>query len=132
MMAPYLKDIHQTLDSCRKGRDKGGWRLSHREMITFTSYNFYKIVLLDENAPTRVKPVTRLISGLLELQELLDDTTLRQVLVIMTTMAWVGYRMGDSSKKRYGTTMHISIFVMVHGLRLQKKSRRITESFVIS
>ena len=33
IMAPYLKGVHQTLDSWRKSRTKDGWRLSHKEML---------------------------------------------------------------------------------------------------
>jgi hypothetical protein len=31
-MVPYLKGIHQTLDSWRPHRDKDGWKLSMKEI----------------------------------------------------------------------------------------------------
>jgi len=34
-MSPYLKGIHQTLESWREGRDKESWKLERREIMLF-------------------------------------------------------------------------------------------------
>ena len=64
-MKPYLKGIHQTLDSWRKGRDKDGWKLSRRELLAVIEdkEGDYDPVM-DKDAPSRVKPVSRLRNDL--------------------------------------------------------------------
>ena len=49
----------------------------------------------------------RLEADLFALQILLEGPTPRQVLVRMTSTAWVGYGMGDVSKKGYGASVHL-------------------------
>ena len=33
IMSPYLKGVHLTLDSWRRGRNKDGWKKSRRELL---------------------------------------------------------------------------------------------------
>ena len=77
MMAPYLKDVHQTIASWREDRNKDGWRLSLREMLSISINELYDTAPLEGNALTRVKMVTWLTSDLFALQKLLESTTPR-------------------------------------------------------
>ena len=67
----------------------------------------YETGLSNEDTPIRVKPVDRLKADIFPLQRLLEGHTPRQVLVRMTSTAWVGYGMGDASKKGYGAAVHL-------------------------
>ena len=87
IIVSYLKGIHQTLDSLRKGRTKDGWRLYHKEMLACSRNVGYETGLSKEDAPVGVKPVDRLKSDLFALQKLLEGPTPRQVLVMMISMA---------------------------------------------
>ena len=86
-MALYLNGVHQTLDSWRKGRNKDGWRLSHKEMLACSRKLGYETGLSNEDVPVRVKPMDRLESDMFVLQTLLEGPTPRQVLVRMTSTA---------------------------------------------
>ena len=109
MMASYLKGAHQTMDTLRPGRTKDECMMFHKEMLACSRKVGYEIASLDENTPARVKPVDRLAFDLFVLPNLLEGPTPRQVLVRMTSTAWVGYGMGDTSKKGYGATVHLGL-----------------------
>ena len=69
-MVPYLKGIHQTLDSWRTGRNKDGWKLSPEELREFCSHEDHEIVG-ESKAPVKVKAVPRLGDDLVPMTELL-------------------------------------------------------------
>ena len=77
-MCPYLKGIHQTLDSWRPGRDKDGWKLERREMMMYLASKDGGVGFIGESeAPEDVYPVIRLASDLQALECLLmgDEPT---------------------------------------------------------
>lgn len=56
-MTPYLKGINKSLELWIKGRDKDGWGLSHKEIITFSNANgLNDTIHLEKNANISVTP----------------------------------------------------------------------------
>ena len=72
-MKPYLKGIHQTLDSWRKGRDKEGWKLSNRELMVVIGDKggVFDPILVTETT-SYVKILTRLSNDLNALKVLFE------------------------------------------------------------
>ena len=58
-MVPYLKSIHQTLDSWRPGRDADGWKLSLEELREFYAEE-KEDTNVDSETPAKVQAVPRL------------------------------------------------------------------------
>ena len=105
-MVPYLKGIHQTLDSWRSGRSKDGWKLSPEELIEFYSHEEHEIIGESE-APVRVKAVPRLGNDLVAMIELLAGDVPYRVNVRVAKNGWVGYGMGDASGDGFGAAFYI-------------------------
>ena len=107
-MKPYLKGIHQTLDSWRKGRDKDGWKLSRRELLAVIEdkEGDYDPVM-DKDAPSRVKPVSRLRNDVTALTLLFEGEEPKQISIRVIETAWVGYGLGDASGNGFGGVLKI-------------------------
>ena len=107
-LVPYLKGIHQTLDSWREGRDEHGWKLSPQELyqlnqgegdLDHTQY--------DKKAPVRVIAVPRLKSDLEAISFLLEGEAPTRAPVRVTKTGWVGYGMGDASGDGFGAALFV-------------------------
>ena len=105
-MVPYLKGIHQTLDSWRSGRSKGGWKLSPEELRDFYSLEDHKIIG-DSKAPVRMTVVHRLEDDLTAMTVLLAGDVPYCVPVRVGKNGWVGYGMGDVLGDRFGAAFYI-------------------------
>ena len=76
-MIPYLKGLHQTLDSWRDWVDmESGWKLQHREIMAIMdegddAMDRYKGA---EDAPEFVTPAPRLKSDVAALSEMMKPT----------------------------------------------------------
>ena len=44
-MCPYLKGIHQTMDSLQAGRDKDSWMMNRRELLAAITSNYGEVIL---------------------------------------------------------------------------------------
>ena len=67
-MCPYLKGIHQTLDSWREGRDEDDSKLTRQKLIT---ESVESLKSFDKEAPSVVKLASRLKDDLFALEYLL-------------------------------------------------------------
>ena len=105
-MVPYLKGIHQTLDSWRSGRNRDGWKLSPAELREFYSTKDYAIAG-DGEAPLEVKGMTRLKNDLTALDVLLEGEEPYRVPTRVRKNGWVGYGMGDASGDGIGAAFYI-------------------------
>jgi hypothetical protein len=90
-MTPYLKGIHQTLDSWRPNRDDDGWKLPLRLQRTVTESE------ADGKAPQRVKAVVRLESDLKALEALLEGDGPPKRRIRSGKVVEVYYGFGDAS-----------------------------------
>jgi len=72
-MYPYLKGVHQTLDSWRSGRDEDGWKKSKRDLLSVIILNSEdNLFMEDGDTPEMVKFSDRLKDDLDALNFLLD------------------------------------------------------------
>ena len=92
-MVPYLKGIHQTLDSWRPGRNTG-WRLSRKELKELYASMYNEI--------GRLKGDVFALGKLMEGDEPYNDP------VRVRSSGWVGYGMGDASRDRFRAAFHIN------------------------
>ena len=107
-MCPYLKGIHQTLDSWRAGRDKDSWKLNRRELLAAITSNYEEVILDNEKeAPIKVKPASRLQDDLDALDFLLEGPISKRVSVRVKNSGFVHYGIGDASGNGYGAAIHI-------------------------
>ena len=107
-MKPYLKGIHQTLDSWRKGRDREGWKLSKRELMAVIGDKGGEYdPIPDVDAPSRVKPVIRLDNDLKALRALFEGDEPKQIPIRLAKTGWVGYGLGDASGNGFGGVLQI-------------------------
>jgi len=124
-LVPYLKGIHHTLESWRFGRDDDGWKYGTQQMMkwlneevdleedggaeTVTKSNWkeafksYKEKHQGE-APTKVKPVGRLISDLKALNKILEPKLPIHRLVRGTKIKKIELVFGDASGAGFGST----------------------------
>jgi len=107
-MKPYLKGIHQTLDSWRKGRDKKEWKLSRRELMAVIGDKGGEYdPIPDADAPSRVKPVIRLHNDLKALRVLFEGDEPKQIPIRLANTGLVGYGLGDASGNGFGGVFQI-------------------------
>ena len=115
-MVPYLKGIHQTLDSWRPYQGKDGLKLRQRD-INLLQQNpdvpDNREANLYENHLKRVTAVPQLRSDLDALDQLCGDSSPPTRRVRVEGIGSVGYRFGDASGKGYGSGM------AAKGLRLR-------------
>ena len=107
-ICPYLKGIHQTLDSWRSGRDKDGWKLERREMMMYLASIDGGFGYMGESeAPEDVHPVTRLTSDLQALECLLMGDEPTRIPCRVRKTGWVAYGIGDASGDGFGAAIHL-------------------------
>ena len=103
-MCPYLKEIHQILDSWREGRDEDSWKLTRRELML---ESLGKINNFEKEAPCVVGSTSRLKDDLFALESMLEGEVPRRPPLRLAKSGWVSYGIGDDSGNRYGTAVHI-------------------------
>ena len=106
-MVPYLKIIHQTLDSWRPGRNTDGWRLSREELRELYAGTDHKIGG-DAETLSNVHAVPRLKGDLFALEKLTVGNEPYQDPVRVSISGLVGYGMGDTSENRFGVAFYIN------------------------
>ena len=115
-MVPYLKGIHQTLDSWRPHRGRDGWKMRQRDIDMLrrnSDASNAKEANAYENHPDRVKAVPRLMSDVDALDVLCGDQGPPVRKARVSEVGSVGYGFGDASGKGYGSGM------AAKGLRLR-------------
>jgi hypothetical protein len=95
-MVPYLKGIHQTLDSWRTNRDSDGWKLSAKELAARIR-NGRSLQKEPEGPPTRVKAAVRLAGDLEAFTKLFDSEAPPRRLVRSSVSLQIFYGFGDAS-----------------------------------
>ena len=106
-MVPYLKGIHQTLDSWRSGRNTDGWKLSLEKLREYYAEDGHEIGGNTE-APAKVQAVPHLKSEQFAMGELLVGDKPYKVPVRVRSNCWVRYGMGDASGEGFGARFHIN------------------------
>ena len=107
-MVPYLKGIHQTLDSWRLGRNEDGWKLSCEELSDLSISGGYEISKeVEERAPVKVKAVSLHHNHLVAMKALLADEEPYCPFVRVEKNGWVGYGMSDVSGDGFGVAFFI-------------------------
>ena len=106
-MCPYLKGIHQTLDSWRSGRDSDGCRLTKSELFQFMlSDEEFDNSYTDEGSPVSVIPASRLKDHLEALVFILEGSFAKRNPARLASTGFVHYGMGDASGNGYGAAIH--------------------------
>jgi hypothetical protein len=112
---PFMKGIHHTLESWRRGRDADGWKFSQDDWRLFLSevsevkseFNQMKMEYLskgEKDAPPRVKAVNRLERDLKSLLNIMVSDTPPLRLVRGNQLAYVLYGFGDASGAGFGSS----------------------------
>lgn len=98
-MVPYLKGIHQTLDTWRPNRREDGWKLTPKEILSRMRSEGERPEEPREmeHPPARVKAAPRLKDDLLGLTELTSSSTPPRRLVRSGITLQVFYGFGDAS-----------------------------------
>jgi hypothetical protein len=116
-MKPYLKGIHLTLDSWRRGRDHEGWKMKPGEIETEVDWNIRVPDLMrgghedsvtsvsPAEAPKRVRAVARLSQDIEALLRLTKSDTPIKVLVRPEKVVQVIYGFGDASGRGWGASI---------------------------
>jgi hypothetical protein len=95
-MVPYLKGIHQTLDSWRTNRDSEGWKLSAKELAARLR-NGRSLEKEPEGPPSRVKAASRLEGDLEAFTKLFGSEAPPRRLVRSAVSLQIFYGFGDAS-----------------------------------
>ncbi len=99
-MVPYLKGIHQTLDTWRPNRREDGWKMTPREIqLRLRAGEGGNVAPQDalDQPPARVKAAPRLSCDLEGLTELTSSLTPPRRLVRSGVALQVFYGFGDAS-----------------------------------
>lgn len=106
-MTPYLKGIHQTIDSWRPGRDKEGWKCKRQldEILIWDENTRSLVRVADTAGPSRVVPATRLQDDVECLLQLFSADTPPLRLVRSKNIAVTLYGFGDASGVGFGSTI---------------------------
>ena len=102
-MCPYLKGVHLSLDSWRKGRDNEGWKQNYKPLL----FSEEDCDVEDAYAPIDVFPVPRLRDDLFALNSLLEGEIPKRVKSRLSKSGWVSYGIGDASGNGYGAAVHL-------------------------
>ena len=91
-MAPYLKGLHQTLDSWRSWMGKDGWKMDLRSILLIQDEGIADVYQGLDEAPSHVKAAPRLFNDMSALQVLLQGPLPCQRLVraIGVGSVWYG------------------------------------------
>ena len=114
IMVPYLKGIHQTLDSWWSNRDEDGWKLTLSEIrASKDSLDQMKYSYSTKDAPTEVYPVTWLEDDINCLSKLFESPrpTIRHVRSNLVSIAMYGF--GDASGSGFGSSIQSSLGLRV-------------------
>jgi hypothetical protein len=111
-LVPFLKGIHLTLDSWRKGRKEDGWKMTPKEWRLWTQHQAdgdedqeeLAYLMAHEGAPETVRPVPRLPDDVRALSVLLSQPTPPSVTLRSKVIFLVKYGFGDASGKGFGAT----------------------------
>jgi hypothetical protein len=114
-LVPFLKGVHHTLESWRKGRNKDGWKYSRDEWRMFlgevaeNKVGFEQALQSyleedDTDAPARVKGVNRLKRDLTSLQHIMKSSTPPLRLIRGKQLSYVLYGFGDASGAGFGSS----------------------------
>jgi hypothetical protein len=95
-MVPYLKGIHQALDSWRTNRDSDGWKLLAKELATRLR-NGRTLQKEPEGPPIRVKAAVRLAGDLEAFTKLFDSEAPPRRLVRSYVLLQIFYGFGNAS-----------------------------------
>ena len=111
-ISPYLKGIHQTLDSWRPWRREDGWRMSEREVRACLAESMedteWRMDFTDERkAPVRVSAAPRLKWDLEALVALFEGENPTKRRVRPGKLAVAMYGFGDASGKGFGSSLVI-------------------------
>mmetsp|Transcript_15422 Transcript_15422/g.21970 ORF Transcript_15422/g.21970 Transcript_15422/m.21970 type:complete len:634 (+) Transcript_15422:1647-3548(+) len=115
-ISPYLKGIHQTLDSWRPYRREDGWKMTTAELRAYMEEAGEEAswwVTL-EKAPLKVDSAPRLAWDVEALAALFegDEPTRRKVRPSQTAVAIYGF--GDASGKGFGSSLVVGDELMVY------------------
>jgi hypothetical protein len=114
-IVPFLKGVHHTLESWRKGRNKDGWKYSRDEWRMFlgevveNKAGFEQALQSyleegDKDAPARVKGVNRLQRDLTSLQHIMKSPSPPLRLIRGQQLSYVLYGFGDASGAGFGSS----------------------------
>ena len=103
-MVPYLKDIHQTLDGWREGRDNDGWCLTYAEIKAAKDKDDEIQCLYPKDTSTHVIPSTRLEDDVNCLISLFDTAFPKARHVRSKHISLVFYGFSDASESDFGST----------------------------
>ncbi len=111
-ICPYLKGVHQTLDSWRPWRREDGWKMSEAEirvaMEEEEGETHWRMDYTNEGkAPTHVKAAPRLGWDLEALEELFKGDSPTRRRARPGKMAVATYGFGDASGKGFGSSLSI-------------------------
>ena len=124
MMVPYLRRLHNTLESWRLGRDNEGWKFSASDWVQYLAeiddefdssnkkirrrWKEWKVKLVETeqspDAPVQVTAVKGLVEDIRALDQLFSSTTPTKRLVRGKKVMRVVYGFGDASGSGFGGT----------------------------
>ena len=114
-IVPFLKGVHHTLESWRRGRKADGWKFSRDEWRNFLGEvsevkSEFKQVMKDylaggeKEAPTRVRAVNRLERDLVSILKIMKSKQPPLRLIRGLSLAYVLYGFGDASGAGFGSS----------------------------
>ena len=102
---PYLRGVHQTIDSWRGYRDIDGWKLQTSEIAAIRDIDDS---IEERSEPTKfVKPAKRLVNDIKCLIKLAKDEAPPKVVRRRKKTATALYGIGDASGKGFGHCIHM-------------------------
>jgi len=107
-MTPYLKGIHQTLDSWRPDRGQDGWRLSGSERAVLAAAGMLPVVGPRDKPPSMVRSAPRLRDDVDALLQMVKPEVPPRRMVRALTRGVVRYGFGDASGKGFGSTIMLN------------------------
>jgi hypothetical protein len=118
-LVPFMKGVHHTLESWRRGRTADGWKFTRDDWRVFLSdisevKSEYQVLMNEylaegeKDAPLRVKGVKRLERDLRSMLEIMKSTIPPLRLIRGPGLAYVLYGFGDASGAGFGSSWESS------------------------
>ena len=118
-LVPFMKGVHHTLESWRRGRTADGWKFTRDDWRVFLSdisqvKSEYEVLMNEylaegeKDAPTRVKGVKRLERDLRSMLDIMKSNTPPLRLIRGPGLAYVLYGFGDASGAGFGSSWESS------------------------
>jgi hypothetical protein len=118
-LVPFMKGVHHTLESWRRGRSADGWKFTRDEWRAFLGdisevKKEFELIMNeylaegDKDAPLRVKAVKRLRMDLNSMLKIMESPTPPLRLIRGPGLAYVLYGFGDASGAGFGLSWESS------------------------